>query len=138
MTAGGTQNKCARCLSSNTSKANETDDIIHDLTNKHHHKYNPEQLHAWAEMVQMKKHSSLEVPPKFPFFKGGHEEPIAQEKLAVTAVSFSSPSHTHAQTECIEQLKKIRIRCEKGLISQDQHDKLSSYKQLFSNVCCFS
>lgn len=117
------ENKRARCLSSNRSKIDETNDTFQDLITKHNHKYTPEQLHAWAEMVQMKKHSSLEVPPKMPFFRSRHQEPRAQEKVT-TAVSSSGSSWIHARTECIEQLEKIGNLLEKGTISQEQHDKL--------------
>ena len=90
------QNKRARCLTSNSNKIDETKDIFQDLINTHNHKYSPEQLHAWAQMVQMNKHSSLEVPPKMPFFMSHHQEPRAQEKLT-SAVSPVRVVYIHGQ-----------------------------------------
>ena len=114
-----TQNKRSRCLASNKCKIDEAGDILQDLTNKHGNKYTPEQLHAWAEMLQMKSHTSREVPPSKPFFKSNHKE-----RENSTSVSSCSPSRIHARTECIEQLQKIGNLLEKGIISQEQHDKL--------------
>ena len=111
----------SRCLASNKCKIDEAGDILQDLTNKHGNKYTPEELHAWAEMLQMKSHTSREVPPSKPFFKSNHKEPKVRENS--TSVSSCSPSRIHARTECIEQLQKIGNLLEKG-ISQEQHDKL--------------
>ena len=39
-------------------RMSEVEEIVEELQKKHQSKYSPEQLHAWAHMIQMKKHSS--------------------------------------------------------------------------------
>ena len=98
------KNKRDKCLSSNTSKADEAKDIHQVLLDKHEKKYTPEQLHAWAEMVQMKKHTSLEDPPAYPFFKvkGTKKRPSEEKKkrgvhnsCCTCFVSFTVHSYTN-------------------------------------------
>ena len=45
----------------------EVEEILEELK-KHADTYTPEQLHAWAHMIQMKKHSSYDLAPSKPFF----------------------------------------------------------------------
>ena len=44
-----------------------------ELRKKHGGKYPEEKLHTWANLIQMKKHSSLDEPPDYPFFQGLQE-----------------------------------------------------------------
>lgn len=62
--------KRAKCLQNNEEKSAEANKVLEDLKKKHGGNYRPEQLHAWAQLVQLKKHTSLEDPPDYPFFKG--------------------------------------------------------------------
>ena len=55
--------KRAKCAHNNSEKASEANQVFEKLKEKHNGKYKPEQLHAWAQMVQMKKHTSLDTPP---------------------------------------------------------------------------
>ncbi len=43
-------------------KTSESNKIFVELKKKHVNAYKPEQLHAWAELVQMEKHESLDDP----------------------------------------------------------------------------
>ena len=44
-------------------------EIIERLKEKHSNdKYTPEQLHCWANLIQMKKHASYESPPEYRYF----------------------------------------------------------------------
>ena len=55
---------------SQRNKSTEVREILKELQDKHEAKYSTEQLHTWANLVQMKKHSSLDDPPNYPFFRG--------------------------------------------------------------------
>ena len=46
----------------------KVEEILEALTQKHQDSYTPEQLHAWAHMIQMKKHTSYDTTPNKPFF----------------------------------------------------------------------
>ena len=53
-----------------TKKMTEVEDIELKLREKHDGNYTEEQLRAWAHLIQMKKHSSMDVPPDKPFWRG--------------------------------------------------------------------
>ena len=54
-------------------KVREVEDIIKQLREKHGQTYTTEQLSCWAHMYNMEKHTSLETPPKLPFFTGAKQ-----------------------------------------------------------------
>lgn len=102
----------------NNSKCEEAKDVFHTLVEKHTNRYKPEQLHAWAEMIQMKKHLSLETPPDLPFFK-------TKEKPEEPKAAISSPSRRiQTRSLCIEQLQRIGDLLEKCLLTQEQYNTL--------------
>ena len=43
-------------------------EIFESLREKHGDKFKPEQLNAWANLIQMQKHASLDDPPTGRFF----------------------------------------------------------------------
>ena len=51
-------------------KVAETNETLAKLEEKHGDKYSSEQLRTWANLIQLKKHSSLDAPPDYPFFRG--------------------------------------------------------------------
>ncbi len=51
-------------------KLAKVDEIFKELDEKHQGKFSPEQLNAWAHLVQSAKHASLDIPPDMPFFRG--------------------------------------------------------------------
>jgi len=51
-------------------KVAETNETLAKLELKHGDKYSSEQLHTWANLIQLKRHSSLDTPPDYPFFRG--------------------------------------------------------------------
>ena len=50
-------------------KMTQVEEIYEKLREKHGKKFKPEQLRAWANMMQLDKHSSLDEPPSGRFFK---------------------------------------------------------------------
>ena len=130
--------KRVKCAKNNDTKMEESKEVFDVLKEKHDKHYKPEQLHAWAQLVQMKKHISLDEPPDYPYFKAkGRAAKTPQENKLETDVSNSSQSpkpaaisvispgkKVHMRTECIEQLKKIGQLLENGNISQQQHNML--------------
>ena len=73
--------KRSKSLQSNEKKVCEAKEVLEELRQKHAGKYNHEQLHGWAQLIQMEKHSSLEEPPDFPFFKQKSHKKIHQHCL---------------------------------------------------------
>jgi hypothetical protein len=49
-------------------KLAKVDEIFKELDEKHQGKFSPEQLNAWAHLVQTAKHASLDIPPDMPIF----------------------------------------------------------------------
>ena len=47
----------------------KVEEVCQALKAKHGNCYKPEQLRAWANMIQMDKHASLDEPPAGRFFK---------------------------------------------------------------------
>lgn len=126
---GSKSSKRAKCVENNGNKADEAKDVLEELRAKHGEKYTAEQLHAWAEMIQIKKHTSYDNPPNYPFFTGckrrEKESSATQCASSSTSSSLISPiRRLRVRTECLEQLQKVGELLEKGTISQAQFDKL--------------
>lgn len=129
-------NKRARCVKNNDMKISGANEVFETLKKKHDQRYKPEQLHAWAQLVQMKKHESLDDPPDYPFFKG--RRPRKQEELSIIDNGMCTPPDSSAsishglspgrkiqmRTECIEQLQRIGKLLKRGTISKLQYEKL--------------
>ena len=105
---------------SHLEKISEVQAIFEDLEKRHGNskQYSPEQLRAWAHMIQLKKHESYEAPPDKPFLKLNKKVPTATQK------SLSPGKRISYRTECIEQLGKWHELMEKGAISQSQFKDL--------------
>ena len=48
----------------------KVDEIFKELDEKHHGEFSPEQLNAWAHLVQSGKYTSLDKAPDMPFIRG--------------------------------------------------------------------
>lgn len=87
----------------------DTDDTISEvveiLSKKHESNYSTEQLRVWAHLIQMKKHSSMEVPPDKPFFKSHNVKAPTKPVPA----SNSPSKMINMRGQCIDQLKKVMI-----------------------------
>ena len=93
----------------------EVKEILEKLVQKHQENYTPEQLHAWAHMIQLKKHSSYDSAPKKPFFtKKGVQSP--QE----AATGISPLKKINIRSECIQQLSQWHQLMEKGAITTEE------------------
>ena len=130
--------KREQSIKTNCEKTTEAKKMFQTLTEKYENRYTPEQLHAWAHLIQLKKHTSLDEPPDYPYFRGNkprkkeeqpgsnernHEE-INKTELTHSTAIISPEKKVHMRTECIDQLQKIGDLLEKRCISQRQYDKL--------------
>ena len=105
---------------------NET---FEELKSKHKGKYSPEQLRAWADLVEMGKCDSIEQPPEQPpdkpFFRG-RKSTSTPVPTAVVGVSPGKKVNMRSQLRCwIEQLQKWYQLLDTGAITQVQYDELS-------------
>ncbi len=114
------KNKPARHSSyqGHLSKMAEVDSIVDELEEKHTSgEFSPEQLRAWAHMIQLNKHVSYDEPPDKPFFR--------QSKLKKRSTSepqgISPAKRITLRSECIDQLEKWHKLMELGAITQDQY-----------------
>ena len=115
-----------------TRKMTEVEDIELKLREKHDGQYTEEQLRAWAHLVQLKKHSSMDVPPDKPFWRGHKKRP----NPAPTTPEKQQPGPSGAQPspgkcvqmwgQCVDQLLKWHELLEKGGINQQQYDEMKS------------
>lgn len=105
-------------------KMTEVEEIEEKLKEKHPDgPYSEEQLRSWAHLIQMKKHSSYDVPPNKPFWKtrSTHKLPSSTTDVEITV----SPSkRVNLRGQCVQQLLQLHELLEKGGISKEQYDEM--------------
>ena len=95
----------------------EVEEILERLKQKHKDNYTPEQLHAWAHMIQMKKHSSYDTAPNKPFF--------GKKGISSVAAGGISPlKKINMRSECIQQLSQWHQLMEKGAITVEEYKEM--------------
>ena len=106
-------------------RMDDVQEIVEKLKEKHSNdKYTPEQLHCWANLIQMKKHSSYENPPEYRYFTS---------KVSGGKPSQASPGKRIQQrSECIDQLKKLHKLMEDGIISEEQYKEM--HKKIMADI----
>ena len=117
-------------------KMSKVEEVYQTLLKNHGKNFKPEQLRAWANMVQMQKHTSLEEPPTGRFFKTSRDSTKVKinETLEVACTtliptqpaSLSPTKRVTLRTQCIEQIERWHQLMEKGAISKEQYDDLQS------------
>ena len=65
--ADSSNEKRSKCTIEITEKIDEAKEIFLKLKEMHGKKYTTERYHAWAQLVQIGKHSSYDEPPDYPF-----------------------------------------------------------------------
>lgn len=116
-------------------KIEEVEDIVAKLKEKHGNAFKVEQLNAWAHMIQIGKHCSLETPPDLPYFVGRKVSQPTSSKSATTesdvaSIDKAGPSclspgkRVHLRSECIDQLSRWHSLKESGGISSDEYNEL--------------
>ena len=84
------------------------EEIYEELQEAHMDDYTPEQLRAWAHLIQMNKHDSYEEPPNKPFFRNTHKPKSKRDDLLLSDCKTLSPGKDLSiQTELIEQIAKL-------------------------------
>ena len=102
------------------NKMAEVDCIVSDLEKKHNDgKFSPEQIRAWAHMLQLKKHTSYDDPPNKPFFRHSKLKGSTAESQGI-----SPAKRITLRSECIDQLDKWHKLMERGAITPDQYKDL--------------
>ena len=113
-------------------KMTKVEETFEALQKKHGSSYKPEQFWAWANMIQMQKHTSLEEPPPGRFFKTTRIESDNTSASKVSSVVMSPIKRLSLRSQCIEQLEKWHRLMESGAISKEQYDELQI--KLFSDI----
>ena len=113
-------------------KMTKVQEIFETLKDKHGDKFKPEQLNAWANMVQMQKHASLDDPPPGRFFMTQKKSREVEEEATRTPKSPPQPAElspakrVNLRTQCLEQLKGWHDLMQKGGISKEQYEELQA------------
>ena len=118
-------------------KVAETNETLAKLEEKHGDKYSSEQLRTWANLIQLKKHSSLDTPPDYPFLGGAkkkqHSESSADSKGSTSpkrsdssgGVPRVSPGkRLGTRSQCLDQLGRCIAILDKGGLSQAEFNGL--------------
>ena len=119
-------------------KMTKVEEIYENLREKHGNTFKPEQLRAWANMIQLDKHSSLENPPVGRFFKSPNQnkssessatatgETIAATQSPAEPTVLSPAKRVTLRTQCIEQLERWHNLMKSGGITKEQYDELQA------------
>ena len=126
--------------SSCQKKIVEVEEIIADLKDRHGGKFSTEQFTMWAHVIHIGKHSSYDIPPDQPFFKGSQKKasmstPISSNVSASSSLTASPGKRVSLRSECINQLDKWHSLLEKGIVSQEQYDQMQ--KTILSDMFKF-
>ena len=82
----------------------EVECIVGDLEEKHGEgKFSPEQILVWANMLQMKKHTSYDEPPNKAFFRNCKSNSNCKSNGPEV---ISPAKRITLRSECIDQLDK--------------------------------
>lgn len=123
--------KRAKCIESNEAKITDAKKTYEILVKKHKI-YTPEQLHAWAQLIQMKKHFSMDEPPKYPFFKKTSrkdvkpensitEQQMSDESASLLQKDVKSPTKVaELRMKNLEQLKYINELYKDGVLTEEE------------------
>lgn len=128
-------NKKGSRYEAHSKQISEVDDIYKQLKDKHTGSYTPEQLRAWAHLIQLGKHQSYDNAPNKPFFRGklsdtkqatavSEVKTPCKEKRVTVPDSFSPGRRVTLRTQCIDQLQKWHSLLESGAITRKQYDEL--------------
>ena len=116
--------KRSNVYDSHLEKMVKLEEILERLKTKYQgSKYTPEQLHCWANLIQLKKHDSYEVAPDKPFF--------GKKSQANSGVS-SPGKRIQLHTQCIDQLTKWHKLMEDGVITNEEYKEM--HKTIMSDI----
>lgn len=126
---GGNENETSKRsrYDKQLDKITEVEAIEEDLRDKHSGgPYSEEQLRSWAHLIQMKKHSSYDVPPNKPFWKVRSDKSSSDSNGSSSEVTVSPCKRINLRGQCVQQLLQFHELLEKGGISQEQYDDMQS------------
>ena len=71
--------------------------------------YSEEQLRYWAHLIQMRKHSSLDVPPDKPFWKNRSKKfsDSTATPTGGTSITVSPSKRVNLRGQCVQQLLQL-------------------------------
>ena len=72
--------KCER----NEQALEDVKGIVENLQEKHQNQFTQEQYNAWAQLINVGKHHSLDEPPNYPFFKARRKKVLIFNKIHIT------------------------------------------------------
>ena len=116
----------------------QVEEIESDLRDKHLGEgYSEEQLRSWAHLIQLKKHSSYDVPPNKPFWnipKKAASSGSPSSSGANKKVTVSPGKRVNLRGQCVQQLGQFYDLLEKGAISRQQYHENLMQKTIMDEV----
>jgi len=129
-TSGG--HKKTTKYETHVEQMSETNLKAQELEEKHGKQYTKEQYVAWANLIEMGRHESLEEPPNKRFFikrpsgavSGIEGTPKKSRKDNLPSDSLSPGRKIQLQSELINQMSKWHDLLQAGVISQSDYEEL--------------
>ncbi len=87
-------------------KVTEVEELVVKFKEKHGSRYTIEKLNAWAHMIHMDKHESLETPPDLPYFVGRkpRSDPVSPNGKSSTGTVSSTWNVTWQKDQLAERM----------------------------------
>jgi hypothetical protein len=98
-------------------RISEVGEIEEKLKDKHRDEFTDVQYRAWANLIKMKKHESLNSPPDLPFWRGTTKKETC---------GVSPGKRINLRGQCVDQLLKWHELLEKGAITKTQYAEFQS------------
>lgn len=98
-------------------RISEVEEIEEELKEKHLEKFTDMQYRAWANLVKMKKHASLDQAPDLPFWRGTSKK---------NSCAVSPGKRVNLRGQCVDQLLKWHELLDKGAITKSEYDEFRS------------
>lgn len=107
-----TSKKKARMSSNeaNASALDEVDEVYQQLSDKHVDKFDADRLRMWAHLINMGKHTSLDTPPDYPFFRKRTARPTDSSSAVGLGASRAITAVNTAPGACISPAKRSNLR----------------------------
>ena len=117
--------------SKTSKKMQEVNDIIANLKEKHGSHFSIEMLSTWAHMIHMKKHSSFDTAPNFPYFNNAKK--TSETQSSATAVL---PERQSSATAGLPERQSSATAVTPETLSSASAMTLSPYKRIHYRSEC--
>lgn len=101
--------------------AKTLDEVFNELDEKHNGKFSVEQLRMWAHLVNMGKHTSLDIPPDKPFFRGNKKKLPSLSEVS-TSTDISPIKRSNLRSQYMTQMRDWHALFEVAAITKEEYE----------------